>query len=75
MYFCPYRAVVGGPVYPGRCPGLCSCGLSARWTSGRSVVSVRGGNGGFGVVSRFTQAAFFIFVGLIARHAGVGLLG
>ncbi len=25
MYFCPYRADLDVPIYPGRCPGLCSC--------------------------------------------------
>ncbi len=29
MHFCPYRAVVDDLMYPGRCPGLCSIGLSA----------------------------------------------
>ncbi len=24
MYFCPYRAAVDAPMYPGRCPGLWS---------------------------------------------------
>ena len=32
--FAPYRANFATSIYPGRCPGLCAFGLSARFTAG-----------------------------------------